>query len=296
MDILLYILFFIIIFFLLYILLIMPRLAGRPDYTQIQGHLYAHRGLHDNNLDAPENSLAAFGKAVDAGYGIELDVQLSKDGEVVVFHDDLLKRVARKINTDGSREEVQGRVRDYTLAELKEFRLLNSDEQIPTFDEFLALADGKVPLVVEIKEETLNLDVCPKVQAKLSAYKGAYCIESFNPFVVFWYRRKHKNIIRGQLSDVFYKSNPEEFSKFKYFVLAHLLFNFLAKPDFIAYNHHYHEELSRMLCKKLYRGLAVAWTIKSEDELNAAARYFDLFIFDSFVPSDETRKRFEILH
>ena len=75
----------------------MPRMMGRPDYAPLMGHYYAHRGLHDNETDAPENSMAAFRKAVDTGYGIELDVQLTKDRIPVVFHDESLKRVCGDI-------------------------------------------------------------------------------------------------------------------------------------------------------------------------------------------------------
>ena len=70
----------------LYLLAIMPRMTHKPDKLPFQGVLYAHRGLHDNKGDAPENSMKAFEKAVDSGYGIELDVQLSKDKVPVIFH------------------------------------------------------------------------------------------------------------------------------------------------------------------------------------------------------------------
>ena len=89
---------------IVYLAAIMPRIFKRPDYSSLKGYYYAHRGLHDNNSDAPENSMAAFRKAVDAGYGIELDVQLTKDRIPVIFHDDTLKRVCG----------VDGYVKDYT--------------------------------------------------------------------------------------------------------------------------------------------------------------------------------------
>lgn len=97
----------------LYLLAIMPRMTKRPDYTPLMGRHYAHRGLHDNKSDAPENSMAAFRKAIEAGYGIELDVQLTKDRIPVVFHDETLKRVCG----------VEGNVRDYTYEELQQFHL-----------------------------------------------------------------------------------------------------------------------------------------------------------------------------
>ena len=89
----------------LYLLAVMPRMTNRADIRPFLGRLYAHRGLHDNASDAPENSLAAFRKAVEKGFGIELDVQLTKDGEVVVIHDETIDRTSTG----------KGYVRDYTL-------------------------------------------------------------------------------------------------------------------------------------------------------------------------------------
>ena len=111
----------------LYLLAIMPRMGNRKRRKDFLNVYYAPRGLHDNGADAPENSMAAFRKAVEAGYGIELDVQLSKDGLPVVFHDFTLKRICGQ----------EGKVCDYTWQELKSFRLCNSGEGIPGFDEVL---------------------------------------------------------------------------------------------------------------------------------------------------------------
>ncbi len=256
----------------LYLLAIMPRMLHKPDKKPFQGVLYAHRGLHDNKTQAPENSMAAFRKAVEAGYGIELDVQLSKDRVPVVFHDFTLKRICG----------VEGKVSDYTYEELQQFRLCQSEERIPRFDDFLKMVGGRVPLIVELKIEWIDVAVCPQVDERLRQYKGVYCIESFNPLGLLWYRRHHNTVMRGQLSDAFLQE--EGLKGFLYFALEHMLLNFVTKPDFIAYNHKYYWTLSRQICKKLYGNLAVAWTIKSQKELNARRRDFDLFIFDSFIP------------
>lgn len=258
----------------LYLLMIMPRMFRRPNRAPFKGVLYAHRGLHDNASDAPENSMAAFKKAVDAGFGIELDVQLSKDKVPVVFHDFTLKRICG----------VEGKVADYTYEELQQFSLCESKEKIPRFEDFLKLVDGKVPLIVEYKIPGTRTDVCPIADKLLQEYKGVYCIESFNPLGVLWYKQNRKTVMRGQLSENFLKSGESEYPKVLYFALHHLLFNFLTKPDFIAYNHHAYKDTSRRLCRYLYGGLAVAWTIKSKEELVARTKDFDLFIFDSFVP------------
>lgn len=258
--------------FVLYLLMIMPRMLGRPDTEKFRRWLYAHRGLHDNASDAPENSMRAFEKAVAAGFGIELDVQATKDGVPVVFHDFTLERICG----------AEGKVCDYTLKELQQFRLCGTDQRIPLFEDVLKLVDGKVPLIVEIKIESTNLSVCPAADRLLSGYRGMYCIESFNPLCVHWYRRNRRDVVRGQLSDAFYREG--DYSGPLYFFLENLLFNWLGKPDFIAYNHRHSGMLSRCLCRGLYRSTAAAWTIKSSEELERARKHFDIFIFDSFVP------------
>lgn len=256
----------------LYLYMIMPRIFGKPDTSSYRKWLYAHRGLFDNDSDAPENSLEAFRRAVEGGFGIEMDVQLSKDGIPVVFHDFTLKRICG----------VEGKVCDYTCQELQEFRLCDSEQRIPRFQEALELVDGRVPLIVELKLATMDTSVCPAADKLLSEYKGMYCIESFHPLAVRWYRKNRREIVRGQLSDAFLKEG--EFNGPVCFLLQNLLFNWMGKPDFVAYNHKYPKVFSRMFCRRFYRNTAVAWTIKTPDELEAAKKHFDICIFDSFVP------------
>lgn len=261
------------VFFIgMYFFMIMPRIFGRPDTSFFRNWLYAHRGLHDNSSDAPENSLAAFARAVEGGFGIELDVQLSKDGIPMVFHDFTLKRICG----------VEGKVCDYTCQELQEFKLCGSEQRIPRLEEALELVDGRVPLIVELKLPTMDVSVCPAADRLLSGYKGMYCIESFHPLAVRWYRKNRGNIVRGQLSDAFLKEG--EFSGPLCFLLQNLLFNWMSRPDFVAYNHKYPKMFSRRLCRGFYHNTAVAWTIKTPRELEAARKYFDICIFDSFVP------------
>lgn len=257
---------------ILYFLAIMPRLSHRKERKDFLGVYYAHRGLHDNASDAPENSLAAFRKAVKAGYGIEMDVQLTRDKVPVVFHDFTLERICGK----------EGKVCDYTWQELKEFKLCDSEETIPGFEEVLRTVKGKVPLIVELKVEWLDISVCPVADKLLRAYKGLYCVESFNPLVLSWYRRYHNDVVRGQLSDGFTKSG--EFKGILYVLLQNLMLNWVTKPDFVAYNHKYADVPARKICKGLYKNMAAAWTIKSQEELEKARNKFDIFIFDSFIP------------
>lgn len=257
---------------LLYLLAIMPRIIGRPDISPFTNRWYAHRGLHDNATDAPENSLPAFQKAVDAGFGIELDIQLTKDKIPVVFHDFSLKRMCG----------VEGKLCEYTYGELQQFVLNGTEQKIPKFEEVLCLVDGKVPLIVEFKVEWTNLSLCSIADEMLRPYQGAYCVESFNPLCLVWYRKHNKGVMRGQLSQDY--SKDKNYKGPLYWVLQYLLLNFWTKPDFIAYDHCAYKNISRRLCRKLYRCPAVAWTIKNEEEYNARKKDFDLFIFDTFLP------------
>ena len=262
---------------LVYMFLIMPRMLNKPDKSLFfEQKLYAHRGLFDNNTDAPENSMAAFEKAVDAEYGIELDVQLTKDKIPVVFHDDTLKRICK----------AEGFLYDYTFAELQQFSLCHSNQRIPKLADVLQMVDGRVPLIVEYKMNDLGTEVCAVSDALLKKYKGAYCIESFHPLALLWYRLNRKEVMRGQLAMNFLKAKKREQAPIVYFLLQHLLLNFLTKPDFIAYNHEDYRDLSRNICRYVYKNTAVAWTIRIHKELVQRAGDFDLFIFDSFVPTD----------
>lgn len=273
-----YILITIFIFFILYILSIMPKVFGKKDFASFEGRYYAHRGLHQEKDRIPENSLSAFKLAVENNYGIELDVQLSKDGEPVIFHDNNLKRVCG----------LDKLVVDLTFAELRNLNLYNSKEKIPHLQEVLDLVDGQIPLIVEFKLESFDTKICDIVAPYLDSYKGVYCVESFHPAVVNWYKKNRPHIIRGQLSanELFPKGKVS--NKFLNFILKNLMLNFWGRPDFIAYEHDYGNTLSLILTRKLFRAPAIAYTVQSQAELEAAIKYFDLFIFDMFIPNPKT--------
>lgn len=261
----------IVILSVLYLLSVAPRKFRKPDRSPFLSHtFYAHRGLFDNDGDAPENSLKAFQKAVDAGYGIELDVQLSKDDRLVVFHDASLKRVCG----------VEGNVWDYTLEELRQMKLKNSEEMIPTFEEVLALVHGQTPLIVEYKMDRPLAKVCELGNELLTKYEGIYCIESFHPLALLWYRKHRPDVLRGQLSGKLSEYGKSPLMKFCYTLVSNLLTNVLTRPDFIAYDHRYEKNFSRRVCRKM-GALSVTYTIKSREQYEKVRNAFDLFIFDS---------------
>ncbi len=253
-----------------YLYAIMPEMRHRAE--PMKGVFYAHRGLHDRAAGVPENSMAAFERAVKAGYGIEMDIQITGDEVPVVFHDFTLKRVCH----------ASGKVTDYTYEELQEFRLDGTEERIPALSEVLELVNGQVPLLVEMKCPDLKLRICEKADELLCRYQGPYTIESFNSAVLYWYRKHRPEIARGQLAMNFQRREanytPERFA------VRHLLLNFLAKPDFIAYDIRDKEAISKNLCRKLFGCPSVAWTVRSPKQLKTIAPYYDSFIFEGFLP------------
>ncbi len=263
-----------IVLIFLYLFLVAPRMIGRADRKPFLNRHYAHRGLFDNESEAPENSIAAIRKAVEAGYGIEFDVQLSKDEQPVVFHDATLKRMCG----------ADGHVWDYTLAELQQMRLLHSEETIPTLQQVLAEIDGRVPFILEYKLDRVQTRVCELAEEMLAGYQGPYCIECFHPLALMWYRKYRPKVLRGQLCEEHFRNERFRGNPI-YVIMSYLLTNVAARPDFIAYNYKHADNISRRVCRKL-GGLSVAYTIKSREAYEKVKDQFDLFIFDSFILED----------
>lgn len=260
---------------ILYFIAIMPKMLHRHDMTPWEGRYYAHRGLHQSKKKTPENSMAAFKLAVKHNYGIELDVQLTKDKVPVIIHDYSVKRVCG----------IDKKVNEFTLEELQQLNLYTSEEHIPTFESVLNMINGQVPVIIEYKVENHDTAVCDIVAPMLDNYKGVYCIESFNPLVLLWYKKHRPKVMRGQLSSNLLK-DKEEGDKRLYFILSNLLLNFATKPDFIAYNHIHTDVLSFLICKRLYRIPTFAWTIQSQEALEESKPFFDYMIFDKFIPEE----------
>lgn len=256
----------------LYLWLIMPRVTPR-SMNEFKNRHYAHRGFHDNKTDAPENSAKAMQLAVENGYGIELDVQLTKDEKVVVFHDATLNRICG----------VDAKVNSMTYEELQQLHLLDSEERIPLFSDVLKIIGGKVPLIMEVKMVDAKTRVCELANKELEGYNGLYCMESFHPFAVQWYKKNRPDVVRGQLSANFKKEGQKE--GFQEWLVHNLLINVLGRPDFVAYSHKSAGNLSRNLTK-LWGATAVAWTIRSQEELDRNRKKFDLFIFEGFRPKE----------
>ncbi len=260
-----------------YLISLKPNRNRGDRFRPFEEGYIAHRGLFDNESSYPENSGAAFARAVEHGYGIELDVQITKDEKLVVFHDDNLLRMCGE----------ERKVKDCTFEELQQYCLLTSKERIPLFRDVLDIIDGKVPVIVEIKSSYFWLETTKVTAEILDGYKGCYCVESFHPFVLEWFKRNRPETIRGQLStDYFRDKHPMSF--FVKFIMTNLLLNWKVKPDFISYNHIYKNQFSYRLLRKLYHIKNVAWTVRSQQELDEAEDVFSCIIFDSFIPRKKT--------
>ena len=248
--------------------LLAPGQAAESKKALFAGRNFAHRGLHSEDQSVPENSLKAFSLAVEAGYGMELDVQLSRDGQVVVFHDDTLDRACG----------VAARVDELDLAELQKLPLFGTDERIPLFADVLALVAGRTPLIVELKNGPRNDELCEKTWALLRTYQGHYCIESFNPLIVAWFRFHAPAVLRGQLAQL-----PEDFVRggrkiTEALLLGNTLLTVAARPQFIAYRIG-PRPLSVRFAEKL-GAMPVGWTSHSRD--SEAGR--DAVIFEYYTP------------
>lgn len=245
---------------------------NHPGMENIKGHNYAHRGLHDQQK--PENSMAAFAAALDKGYGIELDVHLTKDGELAVIHDHELDRCTG----------CPGNVEDMTLAQLQEYTLNGTQEKIPAFSQVLQLFDGKAPLIIELKVANDNYaQLTDRVMAELKDYSGVYCIESFDPRCLKHLKKNYPQVIRGQLSDNYMKSKPK-FPWYLRFVMTYLLGNFMFQPDFIAYKFADRKNLSIFFARKLWKMHCVAWTVQTPEEFETAVSEGWIPIFEGFEP------------
>ena len=241
--------------------------AAKEAYAPFQNRNVAHRGLFEADQSIPENSLAAFSRAVEAGYGIELDVQLSKDGKVVVFHDDDLKRVCG----------VDQPVSALTFRQLQKLSLCGTQEKIPLFTDVLNLVAGKVPMIVELKSGRQNKLLCGKTKAILDEYHGEFCVESFDPRIMGWFKKNMPEVVRGQLScqmDGYKAGTP----KLTSYVLSRCMMNFISRPQFIAYKVG-PQPFSVRLAERL-GAKKVCWTSHDPDN----EKWYDTVIFEHYRP------------
>ncbi|KRB44733.1 MAG: glycerophosphodiester phosphodiesterase [Pseudomonadota bacterium] len=230
----------------------------------------AHRGLWTPG-GAPENSLGAFQAARQAGYGVELDVQLSADGEAVVFHDDNLKRMTG----------AEGRIRDYSAADLAQMKLAGTDEYIPTLLETLAVIGRRVMVHVELK--TPYGEVGPleqRVHEVLMDHVGPTCVIGFNPYSHAWFADRFPGVLRG-LDSYDYKRAPHlaDVQRESFARLEHVA---IARPHFLAM--HIDMLPDERVAKHRAEGMpVVGWTVRDPAQWDAVKDHCDNLIFEGFA-------------
>ena len=242
---------------ILYLFLIAPCLK-HPDDSMLRGWLYAHRGLHDGNHKVIENSMEAFRLAVEKGYGMELDVQLTQDGQLVVHHDGSLKRVCG----------VDKKILEVDYADLP---LLPDGTKIPLFSEVLSMVDGQAPIIVEVKHYGGAAKNASAALKALEGYAGPFCVESFDPTAMHYFRKHAPHILRGQLADGG-RRNAAHVNLISYLALRTLLVNVLSRPHFVAYSFPSERTLSMWLMKHVFKPCLACWTIREQSVLDQAKK------------------------
>lgn len=226
--------------------------------------IISHRGIYDNK-NIFENSLEAITKAKEKNYIVEIDIHITKDDQIVVFHDYNTKRITKKD----------------MIIENNNYKDLNNQDiyHIPLLEEVLELVNGKVPLLIEIKQKRKAGKLEHKLMDILNNYKGEYAIQSFNPLTIYWFKKNYPNILRGQLS---YKFKTKKILKLKKYILSNMFFNIITKPNFISYKY---DELSLSKIKKYKQKniTILGWTITNKKEYNKYIKIYDNLICEKFI-------------
>ena len=236
------------------------------DTSFLKESLIAHRGYHNIDKKIPENSIPAFKEAIKNNLVIELDVHILKDSNVVVFHDDNLKRMT----------SINKNIKDLTYKDLNNVYLEGTKEKIPLLTDVLKLVNGKVPLIIELKSDVKCGLLEEKVIKILKEYKGKYAVKSFNPFSIRYFKKYYPDAIRGQLVSSF---KNKKMNSIKKLFLSHMFFNFLTKPDFISYDIKSlpNNKISKLRDDKLILG----WTVRNTEDLEKAKKYCDNYICEN---------------
>lgn len=225
----------------------------------------AHRGLHKNSL-IPENSMLAFKAAIEKNYAIEFDINITKDNQIVVFHDDDLNRLCNK----------KQNIEDVSYDFLKDLNLYESNEKIPLLKELLDEVAGKIPLIIEIKKHK-NIGLLENILLEmLKEYKGEYFICSFEKDILLWLEKNKPKEIRGLI----FESLPIKFKKYEKTVFLYKYFK--SKADFISLEDKLIDSSIYDFCKKKELDIVV-WTIKDKKSFQNIDKKVSAVIFENFI-------------
>ena len=253
----------------LYFCALVPETSRKAQMSAYHGTMFAHRGCHSSERGIPENSIPAFRAAVEKNYGIELDIHFTQDTQLVFFHDDTLTRMC---HLDKTPEEM-------TLQELKGCSLSGTREHIPTLEEVLALVNGQVPLLIELKLPGRSTALCKRAYRALKSYHGLYLVQSFNTLGLHWFYVNAPHVLRGQLASNLTKSDDKPHWLFR-FLAKHLMLNFWGRPDFISYKLADLPTLNTSLLRRIFGTPFAVWTLKNSEALKEGIRHYDMQIFE----------------
>lgn len=250
------------------------------QYSWIRNRNFAHRGYYLADQTIPENSLAAFEHAKEHGYGIEFDVQMTKDQQLIVFHDDHLTRMVSRMPV-----AVQP-VTQLTYAELNHYELGSSQEHIPLLSDVLDQIAGIVPLYIEVKYFKTDCDlICRKLVEVLKDYPHEFAIASFNPYVLRYFRKHAPHIMRIQIAQNLKNTKQPLLQKI---LLENLLLNFWTRPHAISYQYNATGLSFHIL--KLWNTYTLGWSIPSLQAYQKYKTWFDSIIFEHFEADQICRK------
>lgn len=236
----------------------------------------AHRGLHDASAGVIENTAAAFSAAIASGYGVETDLQISADGEAMVYHDDALGRL-----TEGS-----GRLAEMSATQIKEVRFKGSAARILTLGELCDLVAGRVTLLLELKSRfDGDMRLSKRTADVLSGYAGPVAVMSFDPDLIEAVRHAAPALVRGIVAERSY-SHPEwdALSPSQKRSLAWLLHAPRSRPQFIAYSIKDLPAAPPLMAHALFGLPLLTWTVRTEENRRRAARWADQIIFEGWRP------------
>lgn len=242
------------------------------DLSWLKTEYIAHRGLYNKDQSIPENSILSFNEALKHNYAIECDINVLKDGTVVVYHD---KDLVRACNINKLLGEV-------TYDDIKTLTLFETNEKIPLLTDLLTLVAGRKPLLIELKPHGDWELLVKNTVSILKAYKYPYALFSFNPKIVMWLKKNEPNIIRGQITSYF-KEDKNMKSLTKY-LMRSLFFAKFNKPDFISY--HIKDLPNKYLDKAYKKGLVcISYTARTDLELNFVREKYHNSVFEYFKPA-----------
>ena len=236
----------------------------------------AHRGLHDRAHGVVENMPGAFAAAVAANYSIELDLQLTADGEAMVHHDDSLGRL-----TQGS-----GALRDMTATQLRQVAFKDTPERMISLSDLCALVAGRVPLVIELKSRfDGDRKLVTRMAEVLASYAGPMVGMSFDPDQVQALRELMPSLPRGIIAQRNYDDSywswlsPQQRDG-----MLHLCHAFSTQPHFVNYWIEHLPAPAPWIARNVFGCPLLAWTIRTDEQRTKAARYADQMVFEGFRP------------